>query len=72
MSSGTDFPPPVRAVSIPKKTGGEEGFSRAPTVSDRVAQMVVKQMIEPDLEPASLPAVFRHTGTGRKSRPWML
>ena len=23
MSSGTYFPPPVRAVSIPKKTGGE-------------------------------------------------
>jgi RNA-directed DNA polymerase len=23
MSSGTYFPPPVRAVSIPKKSGGE-------------------------------------------------
>ena len=26
MSSGTYFPPPVRAVSIPKKSGGERIF----------------------------------------------
>ena len=26
MSSGSYFPPPVRAVSIPKKTGGSEDF----------------------------------------------
>ena len=44
MSSGSYFPPPVRAVSIPKKTGGERILG-VPTVSDRIAQMVVKQMI---------------------------
>ena len=50
MSSGSYFPPPVRAVSIPKKSGGERILG-VPTVADRVAQTVVKQLIEPDLDP---------------------
>ena len=54
MSSGTYFPPPVLAVSIPKKSGGERILG-VPTVSDRIAQTVVKQLIEPDLEPVFLP-----------------
>lgn len=49
MSSGTYFPPPVKAVAIPKKDGGERILG-VPTVGDRIAQMVVKQMIEPGLE----------------------
>jgi RNA-directed DNA polymerase len=49
MSSGSYFPPPVRAVSIPKKSGGQRTLG-VPTVADRVAQMVVKQVIEPDLD----------------------
>ena len=53
MSSGTYFPPSVRAVSIPKKSGGERILG-VPTVSDRIAQMVVKQLIEPDLDPIFL------------------
>jgi len=53
ISSGSYFPPPVRAVSIPKKSGGQRILG-VPTVADRVAQMVVKQLIEPDLEPIFL------------------
>jgi group II intron reverse transcriptase/maturase len=49
MSSGSYFPPPVRAVSIPKKSGGQRILG-GPTVADRVAQMVVKQVIEPTLD----------------------
>jgi RNA-directed DNA polymerase len=54
MSSGSYFPPPVRSVSIPKKSGGERILG-VPTVSDRIAQMVVKQLIEPDLDSIFLP-----------------
>ncbi len=41
LSSGAYFPPAVMAVSIPKRSGGERILG-IPTVSDRVAQMVVK------------------------------
>jgi RNA-directed DNA polymerase len=50
MSSGTYFPPAVKAVPIPKKTGGERILG-VPTVSDRIAQMVVKFTFEPLVEP---------------------
>ena len=54
MSSGSYFPPPIRGVSIPKKNGGERILG-VPTVGDRIAQMVVKRLIEPDLDPIFLP-----------------
>ncbi len=50
MSSGSYFPPPVKLVEIPKKTGGKRGLG-IPTVEDRVAQMVVKMYFEPKVEP---------------------
>jgi RNA-directed DNA polymerase len=50
MSSGSYFPPPVKAVAIPKKSGGERTLG-IPTVPDRIAQAVVKLVLEPDLEP---------------------
>ena len=54
MSSGSYFPPPVKAVAIPKKNGGVRILG-VPTVADRVAQMVVKRVIEPELEARFLP-----------------
>jgi RNA-directed DNA polymerase len=50
MSSGSYFPPAVKAVPIPKKSGGERILG-VPTVSDRIAQTVVTLVLEPKLEP---------------------
>ena len=50
MSSGSYFPPPVKAVPIPKKSGGVRVLG-IPTVSDRIAQTAVKMWLEPQLDP---------------------
>ena len=56
MASGSYFPPPVKEVGIPKKSGGIR-ILRVPTVGDRVAQTVVKdflvKLLEPHFDPDS-------------------
>lgn len=49
MASGSYFPPSVRTVLIPKKQGGSRALG-IPTVSDRIAQTVLKQHVEPELD----------------------
>lgn len=58
MSSGSYFPPAVKGVLVPKKSGGERMLG-IPTVSDRIAQTVVTLLLEPILEP-----VFHHDSYG--------
>lgn len=49
MASGSYFPPPVKEVEIPKKDGKVRKLG-IPTISDRVAQMVIKEYLEPRFE----------------------
>ena len=50
MSSGSYFPPPVKAVEIPKPHGGTRILG-VPTVGDRIAQTVVAARLEHKVEP---------------------
>ena len=62
MSSGSYIPPPVRAVEIPKKSGGSRMLG-VPTVADRVAQTVAYLYLEPEVEP-----VFHQDSYGYRPR----
>jgi RNA-directed DNA polymerase len=80
MSSGSYFPPPVKAVEIPKSHGGGVRVLGVPTVADRIAQTVAARRLEAKVEPifhpdsygyrpgrSALDAVAAHT-----TDPWVL
>jgi RNA-directed DNA polymerase len=58
LSSGSYFPPPVRAVEIPKRGGGTRTLG-IPCVADRIAQTVVAMVLNPGAE-----AVFHQDSYG--------
>jgi group II intron reverse transcriptase/maturase len=59
MSSGSYFPPPVRAVEIPKPHGGGTRMLGVPTIADRVAQTVVAEELGARVE-----AIFHEDSYG--------
>jgi RNA-directed DNA polymerase len=67
MSSGSYFPPPVRAVEIPKPHGGGTRILGVPTVADRIAQTVVAAGWRMRWNRSS---IRTPTGTGRGGPPW--
>ncbi len=62
MASGSYFPPPVKEVEILKKDGKVRKLG-IPTISDRVGQMVIKQLLEPRLE-----KIFSNNSYGYRPR----
>lgn len=50
MASGSYFPSAVRRVDIPKADGTMRSLG-IPTIEDRIAQQVVRQALEPKVEP---------------------
>ncbi|MFD4723430.1 group II intron reverse transcriptase/maturase, partial [Streptomyces sp. NPDC058431] len=58
MSSGSYFPPPVRAVEIPKPHGGGTRMLGIPAVADRVAQTVVARHLMRRVDPVFHPDAY--------------
>ena len=54
MTSGSYYPQPVREKEIAKKPGGTRKLG-IPTVTDRIAQQVVKTYLEPKVDPTFHP-----------------
>jgi RNA-directed DNA polymerase len=55
LSSGSYFPPPVKAVPIPKAGGKGVRILGVPTVDDRIAQTTAAMYVEREVEPVFHP-----------------
>jgi RNA-directed DNA polymerase len=55
LSSGSYFPPPVKAVPIPKAGGNGVRILGVPTVDDRIAQTTAAMYLEREVEPVFHP-----------------
>jgi RNA-directed DNA polymerase len=55
LSSGSYFPPPVKAVPIPKAGGKGVRILGVPTVDDRIAQTTAAMYLEREVEPVFHP-----------------
>ena len=66
LKSGRYRAPPVRRHYIDKSDGGKRALG-IPTVSDRIAQAVVKAYLEPELESIFIQT---HTDIDLESRHW--
>lgn len=62
LASGSYFPPPVKEVAIPKGQG-KVRLLGIPTVADRIAQTVVKDYLEPTIDP-----VFSNSSFGYRPK----
>ena len=51
LASGSYFPPPVKAVEIPKPHSAGTRILGVPTIADRIAQTVVARRLEEKVEP---------------------
>jgi group II intron reverse transcriptase/maturase len=51
LASGSYFPPPVKAVEIPKPQSVGTRILGVPTIADRIAQTVVARRLEEKVEP---------------------
>jgi len=83
MSSGSYFPKAVKGVEIPKKNG-KKRLLGIPTITDRIAQMVVRMTFEPLVEPKFCPDSYGYrpnrsaieaVGVTRKrcwEMPWLI
>jgi RNA-directed DNA polymerase len=58
MSSGSYFPPPVKAVEVPKPHSGGSRVLGVPTVADRIAQTVVARRLGAKVEPIFHPGSY--------------